>query len=41
MFNELSGRAEMKKNRLKGSEKIKQILRESSERVRERGLNGG
>ena len=40
MFNELSGKAEQNKNRISGNEKIREILQESQERIRERGLNG-
>ena len=41
MYAELSGSAEMKNRRRNGNEKIKEILEESSERIRKRGLDGG
>ena len=41
LFNELSGRQARRKTAVSGSEKIKQILRESSERIKKRELNGG
>ena len=41
LFNELSGRQARRKAAVSGSEKIRQILRESSERIKKRELNGG
>tara|TARA_R100000656_G_scaffold82181_1_gene60154 strand:+ start:446 stop:751 length:306 start_codon:yes stop_codon:yes gene_type:complete len=41
LFNELSGRKARRESAASGSEKIRQILRESSERIKKRELNGG
>ena len=41
LFNELSGRARSRDDTVSGSDKIKEILRESRERIKQRGLNGG
>ena len=41
LFDELSGRKTRRKTAASGSEKIRDIMRESSERIKKRELNGG
>ena len=41
LFDELSGRKARKTAAASGSEKIREIMRESSERIKKRELNGG
>ena len=40
LFDELSGRKTRRKTAASGSEKIRDIMRESSERIKKRELNG-